>query len=491
MPVRIPPGLYGGGAFKIDSTAATDYYLKQKAKEDAKAATLEKYFSELPDKANSAGMRTKDLTAFDASVKNAKGFFYENKDAIVKGNPEVRRKYDELLKIPFNIAQKSKDAFNRDKQLFDIYKNPELKERLTEEALGLNEQGQAIVNPLTGKKTGIAGHDEAVALVDASGQVRDNPLYSDFDFSKLEYNPKLASGKEIEEGLMLSYKNIPRDKFRSVTEKDPSRPYGTITTNVEEYSDGALKEAGEKASIIFDTDKSKSYTWKKMNPPDKFLDPANATDFNRLNGPFKKIYQRDIQTPKDHWIATAISMADNAKVKGKPTEDVYGRQKKMLELRTAADLKKMFARLSEIKRLQLATSAGNLLDEIEDGDIPGTNYKAQGGVIYDQNGNEVTDATITIPKAKVSGKLIGLITQNVKGFKPEYVDNFQIKIENGKPSGISTEETGTFGRDIIKWMQDVYTKKTPYTIEQKKTKPAAPKTTPPRGSKFPGLIRNK
>ena len=478
MPVRIPSELYGGGAFKIDSTAATNYYLAQKAKEDAKAAALDKYFTDLPKTFNPAGVRKQELPAFDKAVANYKDFSLKNRKELASGKyPELTRQAQELAALPIQIAQASKAEGESSKQLANLYMNkPEMVERFTPKTLGFDDNGMPLIDPATGQKFGIQGHNESMFTIDPTGQVVKNPAFRSLDITQFEYGPKIKTGKELEADMDLASKGINYDKFESKTRPDPTRQFGQITESISSYSDNALRNIGDNAGRLYDEDDSLEFSWKKSFPYSTWIkDPKNTETFNKLNDNFQRIYGRAIDNPKDLFVANTIVKKGAPKVVGKPTEDVTARQKYMLGLKTAADLKKMYARISATKKTELATSEGNLMDELEDGDIPGTNYRIEDGVVYDQDGNEVTDATITIPKAKVSGKLVGLVAQNVKGFDPQFVDEFQVKVQNGKPTNINVENVGSFDRGVVKWMQDVYTKKTPYKIEQKKPKAAVPK----------------
>jgi hypothetical protein len=469
MPVRLHPELYGG-AFKVDSTAATDFYLRQKARENAKAEALDKYFTDLPKTFNPAGVRKQELPAFDKAVSNYKDFSLINRKELASGkNPQLTRQAQELAALPIQIAQASKAEGESSKQLANLYMNkPEMVQRFTPKTLGFDDNGMPLIDPATGQKLGIQGHNESMFTIDPTGQVVKNPAFRSLDITQFEYGPKIKTGKELEADMDLASKGINYDKFESKTRPDNTRQFGQITESISSYSDNALRNIGDNAARLYDEDDSLEFSWKKSFPYSTWIkDPKNTETFNKLNDNFQRIYGRAIDNPKDLFVANTIVKKGAPKVVGKPTEDVTARQKYMLGLKTAADLKKMYLRQSLAKKTEQTESGGNLLDEISDGDIPGTNYRAEGGVIYDQNGDEVTDAVITFPKDKVSGKLVGLMASNVKAFDPDNVDNYQITVVNGKPSSISVEDIGSFDRGVVKWMQDVYTKKTPYTIEQK------------------------
>lgn len=482
MPVRIPPGLYGGGAFKIDSTAATDYYLKQKAKEDAKAEALDKYFTDLPKTFNPAGLRKQEIPAFDKAVDNYKNFSITNRKELASGrNPELIRKAQELAAIPIQIAEISKAEGESSKQLANLYLNkPEMVERFTPKTLGFDDNGMPLIDPATGQKMGIQGHNEPIYTIDAAGQVVKNPAFRSLDITQFEYGPKIKTGKELEADMALAAKGINYDKFETKTRQDPSRPFGQVTESVSYYSDDALRNIGENARRLYQEDDSTEFSWKKSFPYSTWIkDPKNTETFNKLNDNYKKVYGKEINNPEDLFVANTIVKMGAPKVVGKPTEDVYGRQKALLGLRTAAAIKKMYLSKSLKEKTELETSGDNLIDEIEDGDIPGTNYKAKGGIIYDQNGNAVTEAEIIVPKSKVSGKMIGLFGQNVKGFKPNYIDDVEIKIINGKPQRVKMGDFG-FDRGEVKYMQGLGTPKgkKPFVSQPTpKTKTAAKKSS--------------
>jgi len=121
--INNPASLYGGGAFKVDSTAAVNYYLKRQAQDQAKEATLDKYFTHLMDKASPTGMRVdKEGEAFQQSLNNAKNYYIQNKKAILGGDVTAQQKYIELTNQPFQIVAASKEALNTAKTALQIRK---------------------------------------------------------------------------------------------------------------------------------------------------------------------------------------------------------------------------------------------------------------------------------------------------------------------------------------------------------------------------------
>ena len=188
-----PSSLYGGAAVKLDSTDATNYYLNQKAKEDAKVDALDKYFSTLTSKANEAGMRDQEKPAFRQAVQNYENFFNQNKAELTRGkNYQLQAQAQQLAKLPFQIAEDSKSALRSAAQFWQTVKsNPDNISRLSDETMGHDEDGNPLIDPVTKGPTGIPANDEPVWVQDANGNIINNPRYKQMKIQDIVFNPKL------------------------------------------------------------------------------------------------------------------------------------------------------------------------------------------------------------------------------------------------------------------------------------------------------------
>lgn len=208
--INNPAGLYGGGAFRVDSTAAVNYFLKRQAEEQAKEATLDKYFSTLTDKATPTGVRNQEQDAFRQSVQNYQDFYIANRKALAKGTDmALQSKARELAKLPFQIQAESKDALATVKTTGQVAAtNPDTYATWTDETTGIDkESGKPKVDP-NGNYMGIYAHDQPQYIINSDKSVTPNPQFKHFDLSSVKTNPKLLSTKELEDYSENQVSNI-------------------------------------------------------------------------------------------------------------------------------------------------------------------------------------------------------------------------------------------------------------------------------------------
>ncbi len=75
-----PSNLYSEGQVNLDSTPYLRMQQQQQAKQQAREDALYKYFSELPNKLNAAGMRVQDIDGaaggFNKKLQNVRSFWH-------------------------------------------------------------------------------------------------------------------------------------------------------------------------------------------------------------------------------------------------------------------------------------------------------------------------------------------------------------------------------------------------------------------------------
>lgn len=106
-----PSNLYSEGQVNLDSTPYLRMQQQQQAKKQAREDALYKYFSELPTKINSAGMRVQDIDGagggFNKKLENIRSFWDANKQDIIRGG-RAQQAYQQLVQDATQYADQSK-----------------------------------------------------------------------------------------------------------------------------------------------------------------------------------------------------------------------------------------------------------------------------------------------------------------------------------------------------------------------------------------------
>lgn len=107
-----PGTLYSGGNVRLDSTPYLRIAFAQQARKQALQEASNQYFSRLPDKLNTAGVRTQDLENDNGGILkdlgDIKDYWFQNKDEISKGGMAQQKYFQQIEKAKQNIQQ-SKD----------------------------------------------------------------------------------------------------------------------------------------------------------------------------------------------------------------------------------------------------------------------------------------------------------------------------------------------------------------------------------------------
>jgi hypothetical protein len=485
MPVRIPSQLYGGGAFKVDSTAATDFYLKQKAKDDAKAQTLDKYFTTLPEGANSKGVRNKDLELFHASLQDFQNYSNQHKRELANPAkyPEVYKEWERKRALPVEIADASRGAFQVSEAAGKIYADPKKgAEAFTEETLGFDKEGKPLVDA-NGRFTGLIGHEQPVAIRDANGNIIKNPNFVPLDIGKLQYNPEKYDAKSFNELTLMAAKGVlPDVPKRGPSIPDPKNPNRFFEQTIEEFSDEALASIGENARNFIKIDPRLKYTWTKMQPYEKWIaDPKNAQEFEKLKGLYQRVYKQDINDQDD--LYTAFVMDANNKPKIKTAS--YSKP---------APKPKSTGRGGGRKTAPTYMSVGNVFDSIPDDNGFTANTKTSGGKILDASGNPYNSTSgfdLEVEVDKMPIDLWSVINEGLPDVNVTQIDEVKLNVKNGVIEGMSIPPYGTITRSQIKKYQDQKARKekrsVPFGGSSGTTTPSTPSKS---GSKFPGLKRS-
>lgn len=106
-----PSNLYSEGQVNLDSTPYLRMQQQQQAKQQAREDALYKYFSELPNKLNAAGMRVQDIDGaaggFNKKLQDVRSFWNTNKQNIIRGG-RAQQAYQQLIQDATQYADQSK-----------------------------------------------------------------------------------------------------------------------------------------------------------------------------------------------------------------------------------------------------------------------------------------------------------------------------------------------------------------------------------------------
>lgn len=483
MPIRIPPNLYGAGVFKVDTTAATDFYLKQKAKDDAKAATLDKYFTALPEGANDKGVRKKDLEIFHASLQDFQNYSNQHKKELVNPAkyPDIYREWQRKRALPIEIADASRGAFQTSEAAANIWADPKKADAFTEETLGVDKDGKPLID-VNGKFTGLIGHEQPVAIRDANGNIIKNPAFVPLDISKLQYNPEKYDAKQFNELIALSAKGIiPNVPKRGPSIPDPKNPNRIYEQTIEEFSDDQLASIGENARNFYKIDPRLKYTFSKMQPYERWVaDPKNTQEFEKLKTLYQRVFKDDLKDQDDLFVAFVMD-ANN-----KPITKTARYSKSVPRSRSAGGGRKPTITY---------TSGGNVFDAIVDDSAFTPTTKTSGGKILDASGNPYNSTSgfdLQVEVDKMPIDLWSVINEGLPDVNPRKIAEVKLNVKDGVIQSMSIPPYGNVTRGQLKKYQDQKARKEKRQVQFGVSSGATttPSTPSKRGSKFPGLKRS-
>lgn len=480
--INNPAGLYGGGAFRVDSSAAVNYYLKRQAEEQAQTAALDKYFSHLMDKASPTGLRTdKEGAAFQQSIKNAQNYYTLNKKRITGGDIKAQQEYMELTNVPFQIMAASKEALATTKMAAQIGgSNTTARDRWDNNTTGINiETGQPVVDA-NGGYMGLYAHEQPIYIVNADGSVAANPKFKPFDPMQIQLNPEIYDAKKLQDYTDNSLTDIKPGDLGSDLIPYPKDPRYQVSVRRKGFTTDQLKAQAERI-INLANDKNIAATLHK-NYNYKTWIPANQAQYDAVNKIWNGLYKRDIANDAELYAALQIAP------KTIPTED-YGTPEMTPEAEKNLQLKyqKIF---ENYKKSTDPTVIANA-DQVELGFeriTPGTygNVKIEGGVVKNLDGTPYSSPggqpSVEIPLGALSTEIIdefptGTKIKSISGIKA-IVENGKIKFAaiKGKVAG---KDYGTINRTVL-YNKQFSKNAAPIPIN---TVPSTQPSTPKKGKK--------
>ena len=268
--VPISPNIYSAEAVIFDNKGLFDLQQKLAAKKAAKEEALNKYFTDLQGKINTAGVRTKDLRIDSSNpaspgiltdIENWQKNWLSNKESISKGGLAQQEHLNRFNEIVRRIQQ-SKD---RVKTLEEVSKLKQQGKINEEDFLTIDKIDASIYDPKGYKKDGVTE-------------------YGIGDFSEFVPTLDISKRKQI-----ADFASAGIEAAGKINEKTIIDPYTKrkVTTFDKVYTLDQLRKMAERA-IAISSDKSALKTYNKLLqegelrvPSDEFISLAKA--YNIVN----------------------------------------------------------------------------------------------------------------------------------------------------------------------------------------------------------------
>jgi len=286
---------YQVGAVVFDQKPYLAFYERQKAREDAKSDALESYFKDLNKNVTSTGMRSQDVPTLLQKNKDWQQHYIQNKAAILNpklDNGAAYSKYMNGYQDQLAVTNESKEAQKDDEQLAKLKFNKDFNYVFDDPDIMKN---MALANLPIG-----------------------DPNRKRFDITTAMLPPKPIGTKEREEFSKYVIGEIKPDKI-------PGNPmnvgnFQTQTPIMHQYSDQNKMIFGQKASDIYDTDKS----WRvEANKMFKELQ-HDPIQYQQLNDVYKRYYGNEIDSPKEAFMAKTILDHDIKSIEYEKGDDKLG-----------------------------------------------------------------------------------------------------------------------------------------------------------------------
>lgn len=427
--IHNPSGLYGGGAFKVDTRLAVNYYLKRQAEETAKQNALDKYFSTLTDKASPTGVRGQDQEAFTQAVQNYQDFYTQNRKALASGkNFALQSQGRKIAKIPFQIMAESKDALATTKTAGQVYAgvNQDLNS-WTDETTGIEKETGKPKLDANGNYMGIQAHEQPLYNIDPTTKsLSYNPQHKNFDLTSVQYNPKLLTANELESNIDNQVNSIQPGDISSTLQPVQGKSGYVVPTKTVGYKPEQIKQIGD-AVISSYGNKNIRATVHSMYPYQTWP-MANTEKFKEADDYFQSIYGRPIKDEGDLYAAIQMKKRSVSKTE-LGTEQLTDEAKSQMSFNNSKRLKQIEKSLDPTA---LADSQNTQLAFERIPDQQFGSFKMQSGKILDANGQAYTsadnNATVDIPVGSLNADVIA---QFPTGTKLRRVQGISAVVKNG------------------------------------------------------------
>jgi len=279
MAIHNPSNLYSGGQAVFNSTPFTNFVLQQQARKKAKDEALTQYFTHIPDKLNTAGVRQQDLQDPNGNggILNDMGsireYWMQNKEAIKRGGAAQQAYMAKVQQVANNI-ERSKA---RGKTELDIGKATfEGKFRPRHDDLPVIEKlSKSIYDPTSKKEDGVSEY----GFQDLSGSVPRYDVNKQKQFDALT----LGTAKPVYDESKARVDNTTGEVFIPKT-----------------FDSKTVNTAALAAANAIKSDKSAYYHYEDLLEDEKAV--------KELTGAFQDFYKTDeiVDTPEKAAMADRI-----------------------------------------------------------------------------------------------------------------------------------------------------------------------------------------
>lgn len=266
MSNNLPSNIYAGGAVSFNSTPYTQYYLQQKARNEAKKEAIDNYYAEMSKTLTPTGMEGNDVDYFIAGKNQWQQFNIQNKNILNDPkHPDYAKTLAQSNYLYNNVASLVSKSQAKVKGLTEIYNLTKTNKRgVTDASLQyIDEYGKPV-------------------LQGGGGQL---------NLTKIVANPDLFDAQKQKSFLDVVFEGIKPEKtpgktFINAKTKEARTPY------TEAYNPKSLEIASKRALSLYEnTPEAQAYFENELD--------KHGQDFENNNAAFKAVYGRDITNGKD------------------------------------------------------------------------------------------------------------------------------------------------------------------------------------------------
>jgi hypothetical protein len=292
------------GNVVLDNRPYLQFYQQQLAQRQAKESALDNYFRDLGKNITPAGMRNQDVEGLTKRTNEWRQFYAQNKDAISNPRIDNGKAYTEYMsryQDQLGYIDKSKNRLKVTDELGKLRLDP--------------NKSYMLDDPTLMDKA----HTHDLPL--------DDPNSKDLNLLEISSPPKPWGIKDKEAYSKYLTSGLQYNEIPGKTEY--LQNFQTRTPVTKSYSDENLRVIGQRAMSAYDTDRSLQFQTNKLTK-DAMNDPQLH---DQLNNTFKRVYGKDIETPKELLAAQAITEENRKSTEYKMGDDDYGRQKALEAIR--------------------------------------------------------------------------------------------------------------------------------------------------------------
>jgi hypothetical protein len=414
MSTNNPAGLYSQNQGIFNSRPYMLHEQQVQAQKAARDEALNKYYQDLPNRINGAGLDQGDIQGLDNRRNELNKYWVENAAQIKKGNTPEAYNYKKIVSDTFGYVEKGKDKIKN----LDAFN----KLRNSKDFSHLNKNKEAIEKLRLGT---LPMDDPMYSFLDARGMAI--PL-KDFDnaayikkFDRIKPSPKEPR-----------YEAIQGDKFKrlEITDKEftADKLFAIHTVAVKELDDNPSFEKHIKEKIVGD--------------------PSFAQVF-------EKHYGHKPETDGDFATAYTLSQMDLTPTQ-KPvtnTQAIQTAQNIESDRRAARNQQYSLEKINANIKNGTNEPTGNSFDETN-ADFPKTGASIRNGVVRNKDGSLYSGNKLVITKEYLPSSVISSLKSS--GYNINLIDNMELNVEGGVIKSMRSSYTGEIGRGNMENYQRKY-----------------------------------